>query len=73
MTLEELTETSFKMLKIDKIEKKKREIKKMLLGIYSDSTGMKTSMCDEIPGKDAPEGKSSVLGQHLPARWENPQ
>lgn len=25
MTLEELTETSFKMLKIDKIEKKKRD------------------------------------------------
>lgn len=45
----------------------------MLLGIYSDRTGMKNSMCDEIPGKDAPEGKLSLLGQHLPARWENPQ
>lgn len=72
MTLEELAETSFKMLKIDKIEKKIKEIKKMLLGIYSDCTEMKNSMCDEIPGKDAPEGKS-VLGQHLPARWENTQ
>lgn len=51
MTLEELTETSFKMLKIEK----KKEIKKMLLGIYSDRPGMKTSMCDEIPGKMHPK------------------
>lgn len=43
----------------------------MLLGIYSDRAEMKNSMYDEIPGKDAPERKLSVLGQHLPARWEN--